>query len=138
MSLLKKFYDTFGYVILRNAYDKNLIPGLQAAYDRTVASHFGQSIEDFLAKPRPMIGGMEVSQELLNFVQNSRILPAVEELLGDDAIFWGSDLSTFVAGSKFHRDAWGDYKLLKVGVYLQDTTEQDGGQFCCIPGTHLY
>jgi hypothetical protein len=59
-------------------------------------------------------------------------LKFAEELLGDDVVFWGSDLSTFRSPSQFHRDSLGDYRMLKVG------TPQDGGQFCCIPGSHHF
>jgi ectoine hydroxylase-related dioxygenase (phytanoyl-CoA dioxygenase family) len=135
---LKRFFDTFGYVVIRNVYDKSKVGELEAEYDRVAATHLGKSVEDFLANPVPMVHGVESSQILLDFVQNSRILPIVEGLLGDDVVFWGSDLSTFKRASDFHRDAIGDYHLLKAGIYLQDSNEKDGGQFCCIPGSHLY
>lgn len=140
MSPIRKFFDTFGYVVLRNVFDKSLIAELCQVYDNTVTSHFGVSIEAFMQnpKPKPIIGGVEESDELLAFVSNSKILPIVEELIGDDAVYWGSDISTFKSGSNFHRDALGDFKLLKVGVYLQDSSAEDGGQFCCIPGSHIY
>lgn len=138
MSSFTNFFDTFGYVILRNAYDKQLAGQLQQAYDAVVTSCSAKSLEEFLASPVPITSGVEVSQDLLNFLETSRILPMVEELLGDDAVFWGSDLSTFRSGSQFHRDAFGDFKLLKVGIYLQDSTAHDGGQFLCIPGSHHF
>jgi len=138
MSSLKNFYDAFGYVVVRNVYDKEMESGLRTAYDAQVTSYFGKSIEEFLANPTPVPSGVERSQELLNFVQNSRILPMVEELVGDDALFWNSDLSTFTGPSQFHRDTLGDYRVLKVGIYLQNSTAQDGGQFCCIPGSHHF
>jgi ectoine hydroxylase-related dioxygenase (phytanoyl-CoA dioxygenase family) len=138
MDSLKRFFETFGYVVIRNVYDKFLLSELEAEYDQVASSHFGKSVEDFLKNPIPMVHGVESSQKLLDFVQNSRVLPIIEELLGEDAVFWGSDLSTFNRSSQFHRDAIGDYHLVKAGIYLQDTTEKDGGQFCCIPGSHLY
>jgi ectoine hydroxylase-related dioxygenase (phytanoyl-CoA dioxygenase family) len=138
MSTLKKFFDTFGYIVLRNIYDKDLLPELHQVYDEVVTSHFGKNIEDFLIDPQPIIGGVEQSQELLSFFQNGRILSVVDELVGDDAVFWGSDLSTFKSGSNFHRDALGNFKFLKIGIYLQDSTAADGGHFSCIPGSHLY
>jgi ectoine hydroxylase-related dioxygenase (phytanoyl-CoA dioxygenase family) len=138
MSSFKAFFDAFGYIVLRNLYDKSTRDDLQTAYDDVVTSHFGKSIDEFLEMPKPMNYGVESSQALLDFLQNSRILTAVDELIGNDAVFLGSDLSTFKSGSQFHRDAFGDYHLLKVGIYLQDSTAQDGGQFSCIPGSHIY
>jgi ectoine hydroxylase-related dioxygenase (phytanoyl-CoA dioxygenase family) len=138
MSSFRNFFDTFGYAVARNAYDKNLVTNLRTAYDAVVSTYTGKSIDAFLANPVPVTSGVEMSAELLAFVQSSRILPIVELLLGDDAVFWGSDLSTFRSGSQFHRDALGDYWMLKVGIYLQDSTAQDGGQFCCIPGSQHF
>jgi ectoine hydroxylase-related dioxygenase (phytanoyl-CoA dioxygenase family) len=125
MSSFATFLDTFGYVVLRNVYDKNLVGELRAAYDEVVTSQTGKTIEQFLNDPRPIPAGVEMSQEF-------------DELIGDDAIFWGSDLSTFKSASQFHRDTLGDYKLLKVAIYLQDSTPQDGGHFVCIPGSHHF
>lgn len=140
MSSLRRFFDTFGYVVVRNVFDKSLVPGLIDAYDEVVTQHFGMSKEEFYAQPTPapVISGVEKSQTLLSFLQDSRILPVVDELIGDDAVYWGSELSTFKSPSQFHRNNLGDYRFLKVGVYLQDTTVEDGGQFSCIPGSHIY
>jgi len=138
MSSFRSFFDTFGYAVSRNVYDKDLATHLRTAYDAVVTTYTGKSMEEFLTNPVPVTAGVEMSEELLTFVQTSRILPIVEVLLGDDAVFWGSDLSTFRSASQFHRDALGDYRMLKVGIYLQDTTTQDGGQFCCIPGSQHF
>jgi phytanoyl-CoA dioxygenase PhyH/tetratricopeptide repeat protein len=132
------FFDTFGYLVVRNLYDKNKVADLVAAYDAVVTSHFGTTMEAFLASPQPVSNGVEMSRELLAFLQTSPILPIIDQLLGEGAVFFGSDLSTFRSGSQFHRDALGDYRLLKVGLYLQDSTAQEGGQFCCVPGTHHF
>lgn len=140
-SASRSFYETFGYVVFRNAFDKNLLPELIKAYDDVVALHPKCSempIENEAASSGVILAGAEQSQTLLNFIQNSRILPLVEEHLGNDALFWGSDLSMFRRGSDFHRDMLGDFKFLKACIYLQDSTEQDGGQFVCIPGSHHY
>jgi hypothetical protein len=138
MSPLANFFDAFGYVVIRKLFDRSLQSELQDAYDTVVTTHFGKSMEEFLRSPTLVLAGLETSQPLLTFLQNSRILPVVEELLGDDVVFWGSDLSTFVSPSQFHRDLYGDFRMLKVAIYLQDSTAQDGGQFCCIPGTHHF
>ena len=138
MSSFRNFFDTFGYAVSRNVYDEDLATNLRAAYDAVVTTYTGKSMEEFLTNPVPVTAGVEMSEELLRFVQTSRILPIVEVLLGDDAVYWGSDLSTFRSASQFHRDALGDYRMLKVGIYLQDTTTQDGGQFCCIPGSQHF
>lgn len=140
-SSARRFYETFGYVVFRNAFDKNLLPELIRAYDDVVATHPRHSdmpIENPDSLFGAVICGAEQSQPLLTFIQNSRILPLVEEILGEDALFWGSDFSIFRRGSDFHRDMLGDFKFLKACIYLQDSTELDGGQFVCIPGSHHY
>jgi ectoine hydroxylase-related dioxygenase (phytanoyl-CoA dioxygenase family) len=139
MHPLVSFYQTFGYVVVRGAFDAKLIDQVRAAYDATITAETGKTIAQYLADPpKPVLGGLESSQDLMDFILNSRVLQVVDDLIGDDAVFCGSDLSIFQSPSKFHRDAFGDYALLKVGIYLQDSTVKDGGQFVCIPGSHQF
>jgi ectoine hydroxylase-related dioxygenase (phytanoyl-CoA dioxygenase family) len=138
VSSYTKFFDAFGYVTLRHLYDRGAVASLQRAYDAVVTSVHGKGVEEFSANLPPIVAGVETSQELLDFVRGLGILPIVDELLGPGAVFITSDLSTFKSGSQFHRDAIGDYVLLKVALYLQDSTDQDGGFFCFIPGSQHF
>jgi ectoine hydroxylase-related dioxygenase (phytanoyl-CoA dioxygenase family) len=65
MSQFRSFFETFGYIVLRNVFDKSLIAELCQAHDNIVTSRFGENIEAFMQNPQPIIGGLEDSNELL-------------------------------------------------------------------------
>ena len=136
-------FDTFGFLILRKLFSEAETEGLIGQYedimleDREGRPFKGerQSVQPF-AERRP---------ELTAVIEDDRIYETVEELLGPDFAWVGSDGNYYVGDTPWHADGlrhaidttlpdW-HYPIIKVAFYL-DPVSKDTGCLRIIPGSH--
>ena len=152
----EQFYRD-GFTVIRNVFDKHEIDKLRdALHDiRQKSRERGDTLYDNAQPLASFIKGDLCSfRELDDFdfvVCNKRIVEGVKSLIGDDLVYFGeSNTQTGTAARGNHKDNriidredasgydWkGDYSLVRVGLYLNDSDSTSGG-LKVIPGSHKY
>lgn len=141
---LEKFYfDTCGYLVVRDALTPEEVEGLLAAAKRAHAPHPAGEWRQLGA-----IYEQEPAVEAL--IDHPSILPKVRALMGDYFIVQSSWCTVSPAGfpgGGWHQDGSGAYEFrrlalptplvqLRVGFFLTDQSEPDMGNMVMIPGSH--
>ena len=129
------FFDTFGYLVL---------PGLFSAEEMAVID---REFEDVMAEDRAgqayrgdkrhaVTACAEMRPALRSVIGDDRIYGAVEDLLGTDLIWLGSDGNYYTGDTAWHSDGTVmDMGRIKVALYL-DPVSSDTGCLRFIPGSH--
>ena len=134
-------YDTFGFLLL---------PALFSADEMTEIIAASETIwgDDDTALKNEEIRAtyfFERSRYLTQIVTDDRIYPVIEELVGKDPIWVGSEGNisnrarvNWHSDRKYYREGeghWIDFAQIKVMIYLQPLTK-DTGCLRVIPGSH--
>ena len=137
----RNHFDTFGYLFLNSAFDDAEID----AITRTLEEVWAEDSQPPENEERHTTGVVESRRELTPLVLDQRIYPALEQLLGPDPLWVGSE--GIVSGSAaigWHPDrkyylreeeGWMDFDQVKIMMYL-DRVGRDGGCLRVIPGSH--
>jgi ectoine hydroxylase-related dioxygenase (phytanoyl-CoA dioxygenase family) len=134
MHRLKKFFDTFGYVVIRNCINEAHEELINAEFD---SNYLRAKKEIKKGENSVIVDALEYSPETFKILQESPVFDFVRLLIGHDSIYWASDFQRFHNQSVFHKDLNRNPSVLKVAFYLQAYTQEDGGDFILVPGTHL-
>ncbi len=131
----RTFFDTFGFLVLRQAFSADEIAAISQQFDDALASD--RQGETFAGERRQaMMGFAEQSPGLTRLVIDDRIYTAIEELLGPNFVWIGSDGNLYVGDTQWHPDNPERYRRIKVAFYL-DPVQKDTGCLRVIPGSHL-
>ena len=134
-------YQTFGFLLLPQAFNADEMAALTQTAE-----------EVWREDPPPEEHGewrlsqiVERRPALHSLATDERIYPAIQQLLGPDFIWVGSEGNisgrnevTWHADRKYYKadeQRWIDFKQLKVMIYLQAVT-RDSGCLRVIPGSH--
>ncbi len=157
---LKAHFDTFGFLILRQAFSRDEIEKISREAEKIWVEHRkkshlindGVSFDEFLEQ-RPLLknptvdAGISMDQFveqrplLTNLLDDDRIHETIEGLLGPGFVWAGSEGQvTFHRQHGWHPDRPGDeeeisYLRIKVMIYL-DPLDKDSGCIRVIPGSH--
>jgi hypothetical protein len=132
MIRLKKFFNTYGYLIIKNCLQDVDYEKLIGEYDSIFVEKYGF----FPNQSTAITLGIEKTSYLHSIIENSQLIPLCKMIGGEDCSYVGSDLSLFYNPSQLHRDIWSYTMVFKTGIYLQDANESKGGKFLLIPGSH--
>lgn len=128
-------FDTFGFLVLRGIYSLSEMEEITAAFDQVLdEDRQGQAFTG--EKRQAVLGCIEKHPVLTNLVQDDRIYLAMEQLLGKQFIWIGSDGNLYVGDTRWHPDHT-NYKFnrIKVAFYL-DPVRMNTGCLRVIPGSH--
>ena len=149
----KKFFDTFGFLVLSQTFSPQEARAIEDAYERIMTDAFGEPArrldltKQFVIDP----GFCERSAFLRNLPEDPRILQTVQDLLGPGAFYTGSDGALRVGDTDWHPDQGWDpsipegredpnfqaqsghyYPGIKVAIYI-DVVGADTGCLRVIP-----
>lgn len=140
----KKFFDTFGYLVLKGLFSKEA-QLISDAFDRTMAQHNNDAIDwNHRAHGNEsrifMAQFIDRDEYLSSLLDDERVLGIYKGLLGDDFNYRGSDANIFQCSTCWHSDTYGallKYRNVKLAFYLEPLTEKTGC-FRVLPGSQHF
>jgi ectoine hydroxylase-related dioxygenase (phytanoyl-CoA dioxygenase family) len=130
------FFNCFGYLHLKNFFELREINKMKKSFDCSYKSFFAKSkfkilYNSIVKKQGHLVPNfLDNNPEILKILKNKKLFDLPKQLLGEDAIYWGSDGTLLSHGSHWHRDYATLAKQCKINIYLQS------GNFTIIPGSH--
>lgn len=128
-------FDAFGFLILRQAFSPEETQQISQQFDEVLD-------EDRQGRPfngekrQAVLGFVEKRPLLSHLVEDDRIYEPLEQLLGPDFVWIGSDGNLYVGDTNWHPDGSNlGYGRIKVAFYLDPVTK-DTGCLRVIPGSH--
>jgi ectoine hydroxylase-related dioxygenase (phytanoyl-CoA dioxygenase family) len=161
-SRIRNYFDTFGFVVVRNALDKDEFKKLLTEYDDQYTARTGRvSVRAMLwnrlgLTPGPKKYGFKIilkailrpdgmrflpdfvdsSEKFMNTFFAERMQKLYRYFAGDDFLYLGSDGSHFITTSfPWHRDWFTKMPVLKFNFYFNPLPFV-GGKFMVIPGSN--
>jgi len=139
----KALYDTFGFLFVKDLFSPAEVSEIVEDAERLWEQERGrpdfQVADDGSQHTGPFV---ELSPRLFKLVDDERIYPAVDRLIGPDMVWTGSEGNiTGYSAARWHPDRRNhvlgdlDYPRLKVMLYL-DEVRADSGALRVIPGSH--
>jgi len=129
-----RFFEVFGFLVLRHAFDKAEMDTIIDGYSAVLADD--RSGKDFEGDKRQEVDGfLEQCPALFWLVEDDRIFCALEQLLGPEFVWVGSDGNLYIGDTRWHPDNRDQYRRVKVAFYL-DSVRRDSGCLRVIPGSH--
>ena len=92
MHRVKKFFDTFGYVVMRNAINQDFEELINAEFD---ANYIRAKKDITKGKNSVIQDAIEYSPQTFNLLDQAKVFDVVRLLFGNDAIYWASDFQRF-------------------------------------------
>ena len=152
----KAFYDTFGFLALRNLFSAVEFGVIERAFEQVIGEAMKEqgAVRDRLDRRFVIDPGFcERHSDLRAVVEDNRIGQMLDLLLGPDWFYQGSDGSLYVGDTHWHPDSgWSTqrpggrsdpglepsdyYPGIKVALYLDPVTE-DAGCLRVIPGSQI-
>jgi ectoine hydroxylase-related dioxygenase (phytanoyl-CoA dioxygenase family) len=128
-------FEVFGFLVWRDAFSPDEIASISGQFDDAL-SQDRQGREFPGDKRQGVVGFLEQREGLRHLVEDDRIYLTVEQLLGPDFVWIGSDGNLYVGDTRWHPDNSEPYRRLKVAFYLDPVTKETG---CLrvIPGSHM-
>ena len=136
ISLLRKAFDTYGYVKLESFFDKKQINILRREYDEHVLTRTNIALVSTDLTPPALVNELNHLPSFPEIIRGSPLIKVLRGLFGEDFKIFGSDLSTFRNGTELHRDTFSEFTVPKIGIYLNSSDRLNGGQVMFIPGSH--
>lgn len=135
-----KFFDTFGYIVLRNRFSAIEVGGISDAFDDVFQTHTCLTCETspFGGKLRHyVVGFVERRPILARLAEDDRVYGPLSQLLAPGFIWVASDGNQYVGDTAWHTDKRPSpgYRQIKVAFYL-DPVEANTGCLRVIPGSH--
>jgi hypothetical protein len=130
----RRFFDTFGFLLWRGAFSQEEIAAISWQFDDVLAAD--RHGHEFSGEKRQgVLGFLEQRKDLWHLLEDDRIYLTVEELLGPEFVWIGSDGNLYVGDTDWHPDNPTTYRRLKVAFYL-DPVDKNSGCLRVIPGSH--
>jgi hypothetical protein len=127
-------FEVFGFLVWRQAFSPEEIGDISDQFDSALRED--RQGEDFPGDKRQgVLGFLEQREGLRRLVEDDRIFLTVEQLLGPDFVWIGSDGNLYVGDTRWHPDNAEPYRRMKVAFYLDPVTK-DTGCLRVIPGSH--
>lgn len=136
------FFRTFGFLKIKNLFDKSDLKNLKAWFDSDYESFFNCSMMQILAnsilkKRTYMVPSFADNDErILSLLYEKGLFDVASALLGKTMQYWGSDGSLFSYNSLWHRDTATIANRCKLNLYL-NSGGKNSGAFRIIPGSHI-
>ncbi|MBM7789632.1 phytanoyl-CoA dioxygenase family protein [Tenggerimyces flavus] len=130
----KLHFETFGFLVRKQLFTPEEMAVVSQQFDE-VLEQDRQGREFPGEKRQGVMGFVEQRPELSKLVEDDRIFEALEDLLGREFVWIGSDGNLYVGDTHWHPDASNSYPRIKVAFYL-DPVEKDSGCLRVIPGSH--
>lgn len=133
------FFNTFGYLHIRNAFSRKLCRRARREYKRLYEEYSGKSWKKLMREERQcfMPNFYEESQFFLSEILIEKIWPIAKIIAGGSPIYFGSDGSCFNGQSfEWHRDWFTKARMLKFNVYMNSGMHL-GGRHNVIPGSQF-
>ena len=129
------FFDTFGYLVFRGLFSAQEMEVIDRAFEDVMAEdRVGQAYRG--DKRHSVAACAELRPALRSLIEDDRIYGAMEDLLGPDLIWLGSDGNYYTGDTAWHSDGTVmDMGRIKVALYL-DPVSRDTGCLRFIPGSH--
>ena len=130
------YFETFGYLVLRQAFSKEEMNAISEEFDRMLYEE--RQGEPFPGKTRQSLYGIAEKSALLTglVVEDDRIYETVECLFGPGFLWLCSEGNLYVGDTAWHPDGTNlDYTSMKVSLYLEPLSK-DTGCLRVIPGSH--
>ena len=130
-------FETFGFIVTRQAFSPDEVADITREFtDVLEEDRQGQA---FAGETRhAVLAFIEKKPLLRKLVEDDRIHGPIEQLLGPDFIWRGSDGNLYVGDTAWHPDAARielNYMRIKVAMYL-DSVSKDTGCLRVVPGSH--
>jgi hypothetical protein len=132
-------FRTFGFLILRGCYNQREVAEIQQLHADVLEQDRGGRPFD-PTRRHLVLGFMESRPELVRLLEDDRLYVPLEQLLGPDYIWTGSDGNLYTGETPWHPDsdehllAIG-YHRIKVALYLDPLTATTGA-LRIIPSSH--
>ena len=133
----KSHFDTFGFIVRRGAFSADEVGDIIREFtDVLEEDRKGQPFAG--EKRQAVLAFVEKRPLLRSLVEDDRIHGPIEQLLGPNFIWGGSDGNLYVGDTAWHPDNSDldlNYIRIKVAMYL-DPVVHDTGCLRVIPGSH--
>jgi ectoine hydroxylase-related dioxygenase (phytanoyl-CoA dioxygenase family) len=128
-------FETFGYVVLRQAFAPDEINAISRAFDSVLdEDRGGQAFSG--EKRQAVLGVIERRPVLSQLAESDLVYEMMEQLLGPGFVWVGSDGNLYVGDTGWHPDSiHPSYRRIKVAFYL-DPVARDTGCLRVVPGSH--
>lgn len=136
------FFKTFGFLKVKNLFNKKDIASLKKWFNQDYESFFKKSIESIvlnslLRNHTFMVPSFaDNNLKMLELLYDKGMFQIAQDLLGDSVQYWGSDGSLFSYNSLWHRDTATVANRCKLNIYL-NSGGKNSGAFRIIPGSHI-
>ena len=130
-------FNTFGFIVLPHLLSSTEVSEIQEEFDEVMLEERqGESFRG--VKRQAVMVFAELRPKLMSLIDDNRIYEPIEQLLGPDFLWWGSDGNLYVGDTAWHPDATNPelgHSPIKVAMYLDNVTK-DTGCIRFIPGSH--
>ena len=128
------FFDTFGYLVVRQLLTKEETAEITKAFDWSIQNWGGGNKHD--GTKRTMLAGpIEHTQELCALMDHPGILGLIGGVTGENFNYCGGDGNYYTGDTGWHPDGnWGQLWATKTAFYL-DEVRRDTGCLRVIPGS---
>lgn len=129
------FFDAFGFLVLPQLFSPDEMAVIDREFEQVMRSD--RAGESFRGDKRHSVAACaEINPALRRLIDDDRIYGAIEDLLGHDLMWLGSDGNYYVGDTAWHSDGTVmDMSRIKVALYL-DPVGRDTGCLRFIPGSH--
>ena len=129
-------FRVFGFLVARGCYSATEMATISRCFEELLAAGRDGQPFDAAEGRQSVFGFVEKHPELRPIAWDDRIYGTVEQLLGPDFAWIGSDGNLYVGDTYWHPDNNDlDFRRVKVAFYL-DPVRADTGCLRVIPGSH--
>jgi hypothetical protein len=130
----KRFFNTFGYLVMPKLFSAREIGDITAAFETSIQQHGGGNKHD--GSQRTMfLGPIERIPAMNTLLDEPRITGLIGSVIGEEFNYCSGDGNYYTGDTGWHPDGnWGELFAIKVAFYL-DPVRRDTGALRVIPGS---